>query len=114
LGKLIAKWDTEPRDLAQEVDKILSMAAGGRRFTSRARASQGYDIEAETDGANAYVFVYHHDGRERIGEDSPHLRRLHLYAEMLRGAGYTGVEVQAASTQHAARVHAIPPAAETF
>jgi hypothetical protein len=113
LGELIHKWDTEPRDLGQEVDKILSTAAG-RRFTSRTRASQGYETEVETDGANAYVFVYHHDGRERIGDDSPHLRYLYVYAEILKGAGYTGVEVQAASHEHAARVHAIPPAAESF
>lgn len=114
LGKHITAWDTEPRDLEQEVDKILSSAAG-HRFTSRTRASQGYEVETwyESD-SDTVVFVYHHDGRERIGEDSPHLRYLYEYAETLKGAGYTGVEVQAASEQHGARVHAIPPAAESF
>jgi hypothetical protein len=109
LGKLIEKWDTEPRDMPGEVDKILSMAAG-RRFTSRTRATRGYEVE--TNGND--VFVYHHDGRERIGDDSPHLRYLYAYAEVLTGAGYHEARVQNATDEHAARVVAIPPAAEDF
>lgn len=108
-GKLIEKWDTEPRDLVAEVDKTLSTGHDGK-FTSRTRASQGYDVE--TDGND--VFVYHHDGRGRIGDDSPHLPKLYAYAHALKDAGYQEVSVQGAADGRAARVVAIPPAAEDF
>lgn len=105
LGKLIEKWDTEPRDLAQEVDKILSRAAG-RRFTSRTRASKGYKVE--TDGTA--VYVYHHNGEDRVS----YRYLLEGYADALAAAGYSEVDVQPETVNRAARVHAIPPAAEAL
>lgn len=107
-GKMIKQWDTEPRDLAAEVDAILSDARP--RFTARARASQGYEIE--TDGTA--VYVYHHDGRGRISaDDNP--SHLYAYAEVLKKAGYTSATVEHATEERPTRrVRAIPPAAEDF
>lgn len=108
LGKLIEKWDTEPRDLADEADIILRDAG----HLGRNRASTGYEVE--TDGT--VVHVYHHDGRGR----SRHLGPFQAYAHSLEAAGYTGPdgapfpEVERATDEHPTRVHAIPPAAESF
>lgn len=107
-GKMIKEWDTEPRDLAEEADKTLSSA--GRRFTSRARASEGYEVE--TDGAA--VYVYHSDR----GEYTAH--NLTAYADALSKAGYTGPKgasapvIEGGSEDIVSRVHAVPPAAESF
>lgn len=108
LGKLIEKWDTEPRDLADEADIILRDAG----HLGRNRASTGYEIE--TDGTA--VYVYHHDGHQRTRGMS----HIGQYAYVLERAGYTGPEgsqaptVQSANDDHAARLVAIPPAAESF
>lgn len=110
-GKLIEKWDTEPRDLVDEVDSVLGNVPG-RQFLSRAKASSGYEVE--TDGGA--VYVYYHDGRGR----SRHLGPFQDYAHSLEAAGYTGPdgapfpEVERATDEHPTRVHAIPPAAESF
>ncbi|MEV7675033.1 hypothetical protein [Streptomyces sp. NPDC088752] len=106
LGKLISKWDTEPRDLIAEADEILR----GAGHIGRNRASKGYEVT--TDGSA--VYVYHQDGRGPIGaDDNP--SHLYAYAGALKDAGYTDVTVNAATEeQPARRVRAVPPAAESF
>ncbi|MET7363196.1 hypothetical protein ABZS76_32830 [Streptomyces sp. NPDC005562] len=107
-GKRIAEWDNEPRDLVGEADEILSDAG----HFGRNRASTGFEVE--TDGA--VVYVYHSTGRGRDERNETHA----AYARALKGAGYTGLEgapeptVQGATEEHAARVVAVPPAAESF
>lgn len=117
LGKLIERWDTEPRDLADEVDRILR-STHGHRFLSRVRGSSGYEIE--TDGTA--VRVYHHTGRGR-DRNTGHI---YSYARALQDAKYTGPgdnaapivytpdDQAAAPDDVAARVEAIPPAATSF
>jgi len=108
LVALVQKWDTEPRDLAAEADMILRDA--GHR--GRNRASSGYEIE--TDGTA--VYVYYADGRGR-GRHTFYLSR---YAEVLKQAGYTSPDngsapvIEGGTDEHAPRVYAIPPAAESF
>jgi hypothetical protein len=107
LGKLIEKWDTEPRDLVAEADTILRDAG----HLGRNRASHGYEVE--TNGT--VVHVYHHTGRER----DPHTVNLFAYSRTLAAAGYTGPGDNAepivhAPDDHPARVEATPPAAESF
>lgn len=107
LGKLVEQWDTEPRNLVAEADTIL----GDAGCLGRNRASTGYEVE--TDGTA--VHVYHHAGR---GRDS-HSLNLFNYAKTLAAAGYTGpgenaTPIVRAPDGHAARVEAIPPAAESF
>ncbi|MGW2657034.1 hypothetical protein ACWC1D_25680 [Streptomyces sp. NPDC001478] len=110
LGKLIGRWDSEPRDLADEADRILG-SAPGRRFFSRTRASSGYEIE--TDGTTVHVYLHTGHGRAR---DASHL---YSYARALADAGYTGpgdhaAPVVCASDGCPARVEAVPPAATSF
>lgn len=106
LTAMVEQWDTEPRDLAAEADMIL----WDRGYLGRNRASRGYEIE--TDGTS--VYVYFSDGREHI--NGP----FEQYAHALATAGYTGPDgigrpvIEDGTDEHAPRVRAIPPAAESF
>lgn len=102
LGKLIEKWDSEPRDLVAEVDTVLRDAG----HVGRNRASQGYEVE--TDGND--VHVYHNAGDGRVS----YWDALEKYAQALTAAGYYDVTVQRETVNRAGRVVAIPPAAEDF
>lgn len=103
LAGLVHKWDTEPRDLAAEVDLILSNSG----HKSRARSSAGgFDVEVIGEG----VFVYQ-AGRDGRMKEAP---LLPVYAEALEAVGWTGPDgskapvVAAADGDRAAHVHAIP------
>jgi hypothetical protein len=108
LGRQIERWDTEPRDLIAEADEILRL--GGH--TGRKRASTGYEIE--TDGTTVYVYHSH------MGERGRGMTPIGQYAHVLAEAGYTGPDgspapaVHSATGEHAARVIAVPPPAESF
>ncbi|MFJ4902947.1 hypothetical protein [Streptomyces sp. NPDC088727] len=109
LGKQIARWDTEPRDMVAEADEFLSEAG----YTGRKRASTGYEIETNGEA----VHVYHATTGGRVNdEDTEHLLR---YATALKKAGYTGPGDSAEPVVHApdgqaAHIVAVPPAAESF